>query len=114
MCEVMDANLSNTLGLVVRFRLKPGKEQDFDQLVARTVVQIQQHEPGTLLYLCQSVDGAPDQRIFYELYQDREAFKAHEGQPYVQDFLTVARENLLEGFDVEFLTPQAQAGSLLR
>ena len=59
--------------LVVRFTVRPGAEAQFDALVAETAAGIRDHEPGTLVYACHTVQDQPRQRIFYELYRDREA-----------------------------------------
>jgi quinol monooxygenase YgiN len=88
--------------LVVRFTVRPGREADFDQLVARTAGGIRAHEPGTLVYACHQVDGDTRERIFYELYRDRAAFNDHEAQPHTRRFLT-EREPLLESKQVDFL-----------
>jgi quinol monooxygenase YgiN len=88
--------------LVVRFTVRPGREADFDQLVAETAVGIRTREPGTLVYACHTVKGAPRQRIFYELYTNRAAFDAHEQAPHTRRFLT-ARDALLESSQVDFL-----------
>jgi len=89
--------------LVVRFTVRPEAEAEFDDLIARTTAEIRSREPGTLVYACHRVDGAPRQRIFYELYRDREAFDAHERQEHVRHFLG-AREALLESAEVDFMT----------
>jgi quinol monooxygenase YgiN len=89
--------------LVVRFTVRPEAEADFDNLIARTTAAIRDREPGTLVYACHRVDGAPRQRIFYELYRDRAAFDEHERQDHVRHFLA-AREPLLESHEVDFLT----------
>lgn len=88
--------------LVVRFTVRPGAESAFDALVADTAAGIREREPGTLMYACHKVDGAPRQRIFYELYASRAAFDAHESQPHTRRFLA-EREPLLEAKDVDFL-----------
>lgn len=88
--------------LVVRFYLLPGTEAEFDELTRRTAAEIRTCEPGTLAYLCHTVEGEPQQRIFYELYQDQAAFDAHEQQPHIRRFLQ-AREEFLESFEVDFL-----------
>jgi quinol monooxygenase YgiN len=89
--------------LVVRFDLRPGSETDFDRLVETTTARIRSDEPGTLLYLCHTVQGAQSARVFYELYRDRDAFEAHERQAHVRHFLT-ERERFMAGpVRVEFL-----------
>lgn len=88
--------------LVVRFTVRPGHESDFDKLVARTVAGIRAHEPGTLVYAVHEVDGAPRERIFYELYRDKAAFSDHEAEPHTRRFLA-EREALLESKQVDFL-----------
>ena len=62
-------------GLSVRFTCKDeASAQAYDRLVAETVEGIRVHEPGTLVYAVHRVEGQPLQRIFYELYRDKEAF----------------------------------------
>ena len=102
-------NTETPFGLVVRFTLRPGSEAAFDELTAATVAEVQRHEPGTLLYLCHTVEGAPSERIFYELYRDRAAFDAHEQQPHVRRFLA-ERGQHLDRTDVDFLAPTVSAG----
>jgi quinol monooxygenase YgiN len=99
----MATDNSPPFALVVRFALRDGAESAFDQLTASTAAAIRDGEPGTLVYACHRVTGEPRQRVFYELYADRAAFDAHEAQPHVRHFLA-AREELLEGFTVDFLT----------
>jgi quinol monooxygenase YgiN len=93
---------SGAFALVVRFTVREGSESAFDDLVAATTAGIRQREPGTLVYACHRVQGAPRQRIFYELYADKEAFDAHEAQEHTRHFLA-AREALLEATEVDFL-----------
>ncbi|TDD98095.1 putative quinol monooxygenase [Actinomadura rubrisoli] len=88
--------------LVVRFTLHPDMAEEFDRLTAQTVAHIRTEEPGTLLYSCHRVQGASDQRIFYELYRDRAAFDAHERYEHVRQFLA-ARKRLINTVEVDFL-----------
>jgi quinol monooxygenase YgiN len=94
-------------GLSVRFTCKDeDAARAFDQLVDETLPGIRQREPGTLAYEVHTVEGEPLQRIFYELYQDREAFDAHEEQPHTRRFLA-EREQYLASVHVDFLTLRA-------
>ena len=88
--------------LVVRFTVRPGAEAQFDALVAETAAGIRDHEPGTLIYACHTVQDQPQQRIFYELYRGRAAFEAHEQTAHTRRFLA-ERGALLEATEVDFL-----------
>ncbi|MEV6673441.1 antibiotic biosynthesis monooxygenase [Streptomyces sp. NPDC051162] len=90
-------------GLVVRFTLRDADAADgFDALVSRTLEGIRQHEQGTVVYLNHRVPGEPHVRLFYELYEDRAAFDAHEQQPHTRHFLE-AREQFVTKTEVTFL-----------
>lgn len=98
-------------GLVVRFVCKDQTSAAaFDELVAATVPQIREQEPGTLVYAVHRVEGEPLQRIFYELYRDRGAFEAHEEQEHTRAFLA-EREQYLDGVEVDWLTLQDGKGT---
>ncbi|NLU74436.1 antibiotic biosynthesis monooxygenase [Streptomyces sp. HNM0575] len=90
-------------GLMVRFTCKDEEAAaGFDELVSRTGEQIKANEPGTLIYTVHRVEGRPLERIFYELYADRDAFEVHESQGYVMEFLA-AREQYLSSTEVDKL-----------
>src|SRR5215469_2402352 len=91
-------------GLSVRFTCKDADSAaGFDELVAETVAQIREREPGTLVYAVHAVEGKPLQRVFYELYRDRAAFDAHEEQPHTRRMLA-ERGQFLAATEVDFLT----------
>ena len=69
----------------------------------------QNNEPGTVIYAVHRVKDAPLSRIFYELYENREAFDAHEQQEHTKRFLD-KREQYLTGTRVEFLESPAGKG----
>lgn len=98
-------------GLSVRFTCKDLESAEaFDKLVAETVAEIRQHEPGTLVYAVHAVEGKPLERIFYELYRDRAAFDAHEEQPHTRRMLA-ERQRFLASVEVDFLALQAGKGT---
>ncbi|MER6260055.1 antibiotic biosynthesis monooxygenase [Streptomyces sp900105245] len=63
-----------------------------------------EHEPGTLVYACSEVEGAPNQRLFFELYADRAAFEAHGRQPHVQHFPSESKKHA-EKTEIDHLRP---------
>jgi quinol monooxygenase YgiN len=91
-------------GLTVRFTCKDeASAEAYDRLVAETVEQIKANEPGTLIYAVHTVKDQPLQRIFYELYRDREAFDAHEATPHTRRYLA-ERDQYLASTEVDWLT----------
>jgi quinol monooxygenase YgiN len=91
-------------GIAVRFDLHPGCAEAFDALMAETVAAIRTAEPGTLVYVCCRIEGAPDARLFMELYRDRAAFEQHERAPATMRFLT-ERTALIASSRAEHLAP---------
>ena len=57
-------------------------------------------------YLVHSEAGAPDIRVFYELYADEAAFEAHEAAPHVRRFLEERTQHLRRDPEVWQVTPQ--------
>lgn len=95
------------LGLIARFDLKnENAAVVFDQLVAETGEKIRANEPGTLAYTVHDVVDEPLARVFYELYQDRDAFDEHRGQPYVVRFLAECKE-YATNIRIEYVTPRS-------
>jgi quinol monooxygenase YgiN len=96
--------------LVVRFYLRDEEAaKGFDNLVEETTAKIRENEPSTLIYATHKVKDAPLSRIFYELYESREAFDAHELQKHTKRFLD-EREQYLTGARIEFLDPPIGKG----
>ncbi len=96
--------------LVVRFYIRDVEAvKGFDNLVEVTAAKIRESEPGTLIYAVHKVKDAPLSRIFYELYESREAFDVHERQEHTKRFLD-ERDRYLTGARVEFLDPPTGKG----
>ena len=43
---------------------------------------VEKNEPGVLVYLCRRVTKKPDELVFFEVYKDDEALKAHSKTPH--------------------------------
>ena len=99
-----------TFALVVRFDCRDeAAAARFDELTEAAVRQITDREPGTLVYATAAVEREPLARVFYEVYRDRDAFRAHEDAEHVQRF-HAQKDPLLTNTRVEFLTPGAAKG----
>ncbi|GEK01300.1 antibiotic biosynthesis monooxygenase [Streptomyces sp. ATE26] len=94
------------MALCVRFTLRDGAGEEFDELVQEAVAAVLEHEPDTLVYACSEVEGAPNQRVFFELYADRAAFDEHGRQPHVRHFLSESKK-YAEKTEIDHLRPYA-------
>ena len=91
-------------GLSVRFTCRDeASAAAYDRLVSETAEGIREREPGTLVYAVHTVRDYPLQRVFYELYRDREAFEAHEAAPHTKRYLA-ERGQYLASTEVDWLT----------
>ena len=99
------------IALVVRFEIRDGESaQLFDDLTAAAVAEIEVREPGTLVYATHAVRNAPLSRVFYELYADEAAFRAHEEAPHVIEFHRRKDALLVAEPRVEFCSPGSAKG----
>ncbi len=100
--------------LVVRFDLVDEiAATQFDRLTAQVVRAIVANEPGTLVYATHTVEGEPLARIFYEVYRDWDAFRAHETAEHVVEF-HARKSACVAARRVEFLSPAAAKGVVVR
>ena len=103
------SSLPKAFGLAVRFTLKEGHGDAFDELMRRTVNDIEREEAGTLAYVVHHVEGQPNVRIFYELYASPEAFQSHEDAAHIQRFMD-EREAHIDHVEVDRLSVVAHTG----
>jgi quinol monooxygenase YgiN len=89
------AKPSRPYGRIAIFTLLEDRVADFDRLAEQTAEEIRTAEPDTLVYVIHLVPNAPMQRIFYEIYRDRDAFDSHENQSYMQRFVAERRSCVL-------------------
>lgn len=91
--------------LLVRFELEEGHENAFDDLVDKTLRDIEANEPETIVYLSHASPDRSNERVFYELYADDAAFDAHEQADHVRRFLTERQQHLRGEPEVSVLRP---------
>lgn len=90
-------------GIAVRFNLLDEEAaRRFDELAAEALVGIKEREPGTLVYAVHTVEDEPLARIFYELYEGRDAHLQHEANPTTQVLLSQVK-SLTSSVRAEFL-----------
>jgi quinol monooxygenase YgiN len=100
------AHVMGQYGRIMIYTLIDGHADAFDRLAAEVAHNVRQTEPGTLVYACHTVDNAPNQRLFYQLFRDANSVEAHTRQPHVQRFAQEARAHV-SGTNVIELTVSA-------
>lgn len=82
---------------IAKFTAKEGKEQELQDHLTAFVPQVRE-ETGTLRYTVHrsKSKSKPGLFMFYEMYQDKEAFQHHGATPYFQEFIGKII-NLVEG-----------------
>jgi quinol monooxygenase YgiN len=99
-------------GRIVIFTLLEDRVADFDRLAEHTAEEVRTAEPDTLVYVIHVVPNAPMQRIYYEIYRDRDAFDNHENQPYMQRFVAERRSCVLATNVIELRLKYAKIAPL--
>jgi autoinducer 2-degrading protein len=84
-------------GGLARFVVKPGKRDEFLELVRWSAQVARDDEPGTLRLDAWEVEGETDVVYGYECYVNREALETHIKNPAVQRFGEVM-DTLVEGW----------------
>ena len=77
-------------------------------MIGSVTEQVRAGEPGTLVFIVHAVPSAPQQRILYEVYRDRDAYQAHQQQPYLMRFEQDRREHVLATNVIELSLQPAQ------
>ncbi|MEV7417108.1 antibiotic biosynthesis monooxygenase [Streptomyces sp. NPDC089919] len=91
--------------VIARFSLRDeAAAPAFDALAVELARSVRDAEPGSLSYVCHTVADAPLERMFCEVYRDREAFEAHQQMPHTKRFFGAYEEYVAE-LRVDLLTP---------
>jgi quinol monooxygenase YgiN len=98
--------------MIAIYTLLDDKVADFDRVAEEAAEQVRANEPDTLVYVIHTVPKAPMQRIFYEVYRDRDAFERHEQQPYIKRFVTARRPYVLATNVIELRLKYAKVSPL--
>jgi quinol monooxygenase YgiN len=91
--EVLGSEKS--IGVLAVSRVKPGKEDEFEDLV-RSAVTLVREEPGCEQYVVHIRSRKPGVYVVYERYACGADLVKHLNVPFVQDFFSRAGE-LVEG-----------------
>ncbi len=71
------ADADSMITQLAKFKLNMDKEADGLQALKDLCAAVEQNEPGVLAYVCCRSVKNPDEIVFFEVYKDDEALKAH-------------------------------------
>jgi len=80
------------LAVTVRFRIKPGKMSEFLSHMRKNAGGALRDEPGCRRFDICTDPERPDEAFLYELYDDAEAFAAHQQMPHFLAMRAVAAD----------------------
>ncbi len=71
-----------TITQIAKFKLNMENEQKAIQALKDLCAAVQEKEPGVLIYICHRNAKHPEEIVFFEMYKDEDALKAHGKTPH--------------------------------
>ena len=65
------------VSVIFRAKMKPGKEDEAIKAMSEMAAAVEANEAGAIVYALHRVQEDPSELVFWELYSDDDAFKAH-------------------------------------
>ena len=72
--------------IIARITIKDGKEDEALEALKKMAEGVEANEPGTLAYVIHRSIDNPSEIVFFELYEDDDASKAHSGGESMKAF----------------------------
>lgn len=72
-----DADTSQMITQLAKFKINPEKEAEAIETLKELCTAVEANEPGVLVYICHRSNKSPDELVFFEVYKDADALKAH-------------------------------------
>ena len=73
-----------SLGIVATLKIKPGREQEFEAIIAELVEKVRANEPGSQLYKLFRSQTEKSTYVVMEICDDAEALKVHQQSDHVR------------------------------
>jgi quinol monooxygenase YgiN len=87
---------------IIRVKVKPGREADFERLEREFSRLAREQEAGTLVFEVLRHRTEPATYVIYLRFADDAAFKTHQATPLHQRFVPQIMETLGEETDLQF------------
>jgi quinol monooxygenase YgiN len=83
MAAAADGEKSSMITQLVMFKLNLEKEAEGLQALKDLCTAVEQNESDVLAYICHRSVKNPDELVFFEVYKDADALKAHGTTPHM-------------------------------
>ena len=83
LANAADGDSGAMITQLAKFKLNMEKEAEGLQALKELCAAVEANEPGVLVYLCHRSTKNPDELVFFEVYKDDEALKAHGKTPHM-------------------------------
>ena len=92
-----DSHESTAITQIVKFKINMDNEESAIKALQDMTKAVEETEPGVLVYIAHRSKADPTEVVFFEVYADEEAVKAHQGTPHMNAMRT--------GFTTNFKPP---------
>jgi quinol monooxygenase YgiN len=83
LANAADADGGTVISQIAKFKINMDKEAEAIATLKELCAAVEKNEPGVLVYLCNRVSKKPDEVVFFEVYKDEDALKAHGKSPHL-------------------------------
>ena len=81
----------------IKFKVKPGKNVDFEKAISEMMVGVHEKEPGNVYCDLLHLPQDPQTYVIIERYKDVEASRAHVESEYIKKLGAALKNGLLDG-----------------
>jgi quinol monooxygenase YgiN len=83
LANAADADGGTVISQIAKFKINMDKEAEAIATLKELCAAVEKNEPGVLVYLCNRASKKPDEVVFFEVYKDEDALKAHGKSPHL-------------------------------
>ncbi len=83
MAQAADEDADAMITQIAKFKLNMEKEEEGIQVLEEMCAAVEESEPDVLVYICHRSSKKPEEIVFFEVYKDAEALKAHGKTPHL-------------------------------
>lgn len=83
LANAAEADTDETITQIAKFKLNLEKEEEGLAVLKELCAAVEENEPGVLAYICSRSAKNPDELVFFEVYKDEAALRAHGKTPHL-------------------------------